>query len=61
MCSKKYKWRKDAIYETKHEKPSGTDNPVIKEPSYLDLFECGKNILNRLDTTNEQACIATSR
>ena len=38
-----------------------TDNPVINEPIYFNLFECGKNILNRLDATCEQACMITSR
>ena len=38
-----------------------TDNPVIKEPRYFNIFECGKKILNRLDAMCEQACMATSR
>ena len=38
-----------------------TDNPVVKEPSYFDLFECGKNILSRIDTMCEQACMENSR
>ena len=38
-----------------------TDNPVIKEPSYFNIFECGKTILNKLDATFKRACMATSR
>ena len=49
------------IYEIEHEKPLVTDNPVIKEPSYFKLFECGKNLLNRLDATCKRACMVTSR
>ena len=55
------KKRKNAIDETEHEEPSETDNPVINEPSYFNIFECGKNLLIILDTTREQACMATSR
>ena len=47
--------------ETEHEENLVTDNPVINEPSYLNLFECGKNILNRLDTSCERAFMATPR
>ena len=52
---------KYSIYEIEHEEPLVTDNPVIKEPSYFKLFECGKNLLNRLDATCERACMVTSR
>ena len=38
-----------------------TDNSVINELIYFNLFECGKNILNRLDATYGRACMATSR
>ena len=37
-----------------------TDNPVINEPRYLNLFEYGKNIVNRLDATCKKACMVTS-
>ena len=53
------KKEKYAIDETKHEEPSVTDNPVINELIYFNLFECGKNILNRLDAMCEQSCMAT--
>ena len=42
---------KYAIDETDHEEHSIADNPVINKKSYLNLFECGKNLLNRLDST----------
>ena len=39
-----------------------TDDPIfVKEPIYLNIFVCGKNLLNRIDATCEQACMATSR
>ena len=35
-----------------------TDDTIIfKEPIYISIFECGKNLLNKLDLT----CIATQR
>ena len=43
---------KYAIDETEHDETSLIDSPVINELSYFNLFECGKNILNRLDATN---------
>ena len=52
---------KDAIDETDDEEPSVTDNPVINDPGYLNLFNCGKNVLNNLDFTYEQACMTTSK
>ena len=53
--------KNDAIDETEHAEPTITDNPVINEPSYFNLFKCGKNILNRLDATRKRACMETSR
>ena len=44
--------------ETKDEEPSVTDNSVINAPSYFKLFECGKKLLNNIDATYEQACMA---
>ena len=52
---------KYAIDETEYEESSVTDNPVINEPRYFNLFKCGKNIVNRLDATWKQACMVTSR
>ena len=31
---------KDAKNEVYHEEPLVTDNPVVKEPSYFNIFEC---------------------
>ena len=42
---------KDSIDEKYHEEHLVTDNPVINRMSYFNLFECGKNILSRLDST----------
>ena len=52
---------KHAKNESEHEDPLVTDNPVFKEPSYFNIFECGKNLLNKLDATCKRACMATSR
>ena len=49
------------MYETGDEKPLVTDNPVIDDLSYFNLFECGRKFLKNLDATCEQACIATSK
>ena len=56
-----HKRKKFAIDKTYHKEPLVTDNPVIKEPSYFNLFESGGNLLNRIDVTCERACMATSR
>ena len=44
--------------ETNDEGPSVTDSSVINDPRYFRLFEFGKNILNKIDSTCEQACMA---
>ena len=44
---------KYAIDETENEEPLVTYNPVINEPSYFNLLECGKTFLNKLDATCE--------
>ena len=47
---------KDSKNEAEHEEPTGTDDPIfVKEPRYFNIFECGKNILNRLGATCERA------
>ena len=38
-----------------------TDDPVVKEPIYFNIFECGKNILNQIDATCERACMENPR
>ena len=53
--------KKYAKNETEHKENLVPDNPVVKEPSYFNLFECGKNLLNRLDATCERVCMANSR
>ena len=35
------------------------DTIVVKEPIYFNIFECGKDFLNRLDATCERVCKAT--
>ena len=52
---------KYAIDEILYEEPLVTDNPFINEPSYFDLFECGKNFLNNIDAACERACVETSK
>ena len=38
------------------------ESSVTKEvPIYFNIFECGRNILDRLDITYEQACMATPK
>ena len=39
------------IDEKENEETLVKYNPFVKETSYFNLFECGKNILNRLDAT----------
>ena len=51
----------DKIDETEDKETAVTDNPVINEPRYFNLFKCGKNFLNKLDVTCERACMETSR
>ena len=51
----------DKIDETEDQETAVTDNPVINEPIYFNLFKCGKNFLNKLDATCKRACMETSR
>ena len=48
---------KDAIYEIDDEEPFVTDNPVINEQRYFNLFECGKKLLNKSYSTCKLACM----
>ena len=53
---------KDANIEAGYKEPTVMDDPiVVKEPIYINIFECGKNILNRIYATCEQECMATPR
>ena len=47
--------------EAENEEPMVTDDPVVKNSSYFDIFECGRNILNKLDAMCERACMITPR
>ena len=47
--------QKDVNNEADYEESSVTD----EVPSYFNIFECGSNLLNRLDVTYERACMAT--
>ena len=49
--------QKDAKNEADYEEYSVTD----KVPIYFNIFECGKNIFNRLDVTYERSCMATPK
>ena len=40
---------KDAKNEAYYEEPSVTYDPVVKELSYFNIFECVNNLFNRLD------------
>ena len=60
-ASKQILTQKNAKNEAEYEKPSVIYYPVVKEPSFFTIFECGKNILNRLQVMYEQACMATLR
>ena len=51
MRPQKYKKIKDANNEAKHEEHLVTNDPIFREPGYFNIFECGKNILKRLDAT----------
>ena len=49
--------QKDAKNETQYEESSITH----KVPSYFKIFDCGINILNRIDVTYERARMATTK
>ena len=57
MRSKKYKQKKDIKNEVDYEESS-----VIDEvPRYFNIFECGRNILSRLDVKYERVCMANPK
>ena len=37
------------------------DDPVVKETRYFKIFECGKNLLNKLYAMCERVCMETPR
>ena len=49
--------KKDAKNETEYEESSFTH----EVPRYFNIFDCGRNILKRLDVKYEQACMATTK
>ena len=57
MRSQNINKEKDAINEAEYEEPLVT----YEEQIFLNIFKCGKNILNRLEVTYEQACMSTLR
>ena len=61
MRPQKRKQIKYANNEAYHDEAFVADNPVVKEPSYFNTFECDKNLLNRLDATCKQVCMENSR
>ena len=48
---KNVKKEKDAKNEVYNERTLVNDNPVVKKPRYFNIFECGRNLLNKLDAT----------
>ena len=56
MRSEKYEQKK-VNNEAEYEKSAVTH----EVPSYFNIFQCGTNILNRLDVTYEHACIVIPR
>ena len=52
---------KYANNEADHEEPMVTDIPVVKDPGYFNIFECGKNTLNKIDGMCKQVCRENSR
>ena len=62
MRSLKINNEKDTSNGAEYEETTVTDDPiVIKESIFFNKFECGNNFFDRLDTTCEQACMATPR
>ena len=41
---------KGAKNKAEYKKNSVTYDPVFNKPSYFNVFECGKNLLNKFDT-----------
>ena len=60
LCSKEKDISEYTITELKFAEYQ--ESSVTKEvPSYFNMFECGKNILDRLDVTYKRACMATPK
>ena len=54
---KYYQKQKESNNEAEHEESSITDEML----SHFNILERGKNILNRIDVTYEQECMATPK
>ena len=61
MIPQNHTQRKDAKNESEHEELTVTVDQFFRETIYFNMFECGKNLLNKLDAMFEQACMATPR
>ena len=61
QLKRRKKFRKIRYWKTEHEEHTVIDNPVINAPRHLNLFECGKNILNKPDATREWEWTETTR
>ena len=57
MRSQKINKQKNAKNKAEYEEHSVTD----EVPSYFNIFECGRNILNIIDVIYERACMATQK
>ena len=61
MRPQKRKQVKYANNQAYNEEPTVMDDPVFKEPSCFNIFECGNNFLNKLDAMCEQLCMENPR
>ena len=57
MRSQNINKQKDTKNDAEYEESSVPD----ELPIYFNIFKCGRNILNRLDMTYEQACMAIQK
>ena len=48
---------KQKVAKNKSEYEESSDTNEVSK--YFNIFECGKNLINRLDMTYEQTCMAT--
>ena len=61
MSPQNRKHRKDSNNESDHEEPKVTDDKVVKEPSYVNIFEFGKRLLIKIDAMCKRECMITPR
>ena len=55
MSPQNHNKEKDANNEAEHEEPRVKDDQVVKYLIYFNIFECGKNLLNKLDASCERS------